>query len=278
MIQIDKAKCTKCQQCTEVCFLGILTGDNENIPTINNTENCFDCGHCIAVCSQDAITHSNVKSIGQTSPASLGMASYLMSRRSCRHFKNRQLDKAVLEQMLQVTTYAPTTFNSQERSVIVISDKHILNSLKRSLVKPTRTGISVMKIMSSKLMKLFTSKEAQAYFSRAILDLQITLEKFNKGEDAFFHDAPHLVLFCGVKNDPFGKDHALGAMYYFMDVAQQNGFGTCINGHIQNAHSLIRKHVALPKDYRVFGALTVGYPKKIYKNMISRKAASILWS
>ncbi|NIN62619.1 MAG: hypothetical protein GTN55_09815, partial [Gammaproteobacteria bacterium] len=71
-------------------------------------------------------------------------------------------------------------------------------------------------------------------------------------------------------NDAFGKDHSLHAMSYFMTQAQAMGYGTCVIGHVQSAHKLVAQHVKIKKYHRVFGAITLGRPKTVYRRTVSR--------
>jgi nitroreductase len=105
----------------------------------------------------------------------------------------------------------------------------------------------------------------------------MTLRHAANGQDMFFHNAPALVLFTSTSKDPFGKDHSLLAMSYFMTQAQAMGYGTCVNGSVQAAHKLVAQHVKIKKDHRVFGAITLGRPKTAYRRTVTRKAADVSW-
>jgi|GEM_PF-4449997 len=54
-------------------------------------------------------------------------------------------------------------------------------------------------------------------------------------------------------------------------------YGTCVIGHVQSAHKLVAQHVKIKKYHRVFGAITLGRPKAVYRRTVSRKAADVGW-
>ncbi len=52
-IDVDSNKCTKCGNCTKVCFEGALKIKEKGIKFIS--ENCIGCGMCVKVCNEEAI-------------------------------------------------------------------------------------------------------------------------------------------------------------------------------------------------------------------------------
>ena len=49
---IDKELCTACKQCMQVCIRDNITVEDFAIEIGGN---CFECGHCMAICKQKAI-------------------------------------------------------------------------------------------------------------------------------------------------------------------------------------------------------------------------------
>jgi NAD-dependent dihydropyrimidine dehydrogenase PreA subunit len=52
---IDPEKCTKCQECVEVCPVECITGAEDTVPTID-AEECTECAACESECPAEAIT------------------------------------------------------------------------------------------------------------------------------------------------------------------------------------------------------------------------------
>ena len=50
---IDEELCTACKQCMQVCIRDNIVVEDFAIETGSN---CFECGHCMAICKSGAIT------------------------------------------------------------------------------------------------------------------------------------------------------------------------------------------------------------------------------
>jgi len=261
--------------------MNIISRSGDGFPKIKNPENCFLCGHCVGVCESNAIFNSQfnydeIKPM-QHNISSDDMMSFLKMRRSCRHYQNKKVDKVILQKLIETAKMAPTVFNCEERGFVVISKKETLNKFRDKLYGSTKRGLKLIRLMTNKPMSLMLTKEAKEYFRRARLDLEMTLSNEGVGMDTYFHGAPHLILFTGIAKDPFGKDHALNAMHYFMSMAQSMGLGCCINGHVQDASKVVSKLIEVPDQQKIYCAITLGYPSVQYKNSVSRKSAEVIW-
>ncbi|MCK4286861.1 MAG: hypothetical protein KAX18_11690, partial [Candidatus Lokiarchaeota archaeon] len=56
VIGIDKDKCSNCKQCIQECGRGYFSvNENGDVLFNEKLKTCNICGHCIAVCPEDAI-------------------------------------------------------------------------------------------------------------------------------------------------------------------------------------------------------------------------------
>lgn len=67
-LTIDQDKCIHCHLCEKACFLTRFCGFDSLEGAAE--QYCIGCGHCVAVCPRQAITHSGVKSTGTHRPRS----------------------------------------------------------------------------------------------------------------------------------------------------------------------------------------------------------------
>lgn len=65
-LTIDQDKCIHCHLCEKACFLTRFCGFDSLEGAAE--QYCIDCGHCVAVCPRQAITHSGVKSTEPIGP------------------------------------------------------------------------------------------------------------------------------------------------------------------------------------------------------------------
>ena len=59
MIEITPELCTKCEFCVETCPSMIFSMD-QDVVRVEFEDYCILCGHCIAICPEDAIHHERL--------------------------------------------------------------------------------------------------------------------------------------------------------------------------------------------------------------------------
>lgn len=279
---LDTEKCSGCGLCAEVCGLDVITRNGNGRPTINHTAYCHACGHCVAICPQHALSMPDLVGDEDTpvhahAISPLDMEAFLLTKRSCREFKERPVERSVIEQLIAVARMAPTAINCQERTFIVVTDAAKIAELRVALTTNIRSLLKLVKLAASKSAALFLPAETQQYMRHLQADLEVALRHMDEGEDSIFHNAPCLIFFTGVTKDPAGRDHTLGAQHYLMLYAETLGLGTCINGYAQSAPKVLAKHLDVPKGYTIYGALMLGYRKHTYRKRVHRKPASIAY-
>ena len=118
--------CIGCGLCAKDCFPGALEVQNGTAVLVN-MERCIDCGHCIAVCPQSAVTEDSVP-MDDVSPVRMeingtDLLDLMRSRRSCRHFRKEPVPESVWRQMIQAARACPTAKNLQATRYIVVTEK-----------------------------------------------------------------------------------------------------------------------------------------------------------
>ncbi|MBN1978109.1 MAG: nitroreductase family protein [Anaerolineae bacterium] len=279
---LDQEKCTACGLCVEVCGLDVIVRNGNGCPTIDRAAYCHTCGHCVAICPQNALSIQGVPG-DQFAPvhtpaiSPLDMETFLLTKRSCREFKERPVEKSVLENLITVARMAPTSINCQERAFIVVTDAAKIAELREALTQHIRSLLKMVKLAASKPAALFLSPESQEHMRHLQADFEIALRHTGGGDDYIFHNAPCLIFFTGITMDPSGRDHALGAQHYLMLYAETLGLGTCINGYAQSAPKILAKHLNIPKAHTIYGAIMLGYRKHTYRKRVYRKPASVVY-
>ncbi len=279
---LDTQKCTACGLCAQVCGLDVIVRNGNSYPTINRAAYCHACGHCVAICPQGAlsvrgITGDEFAPTGASTISSLDMEAFLLTKRSCREFKDRPVERPVIEDLIAVARMAPTSINCQERAFIVVTDRRKIAELRVALTRHTRSMLRLITLAASKPMSLFLSPETRQHMRHLQADFEVALHHLDNGDDYIFHNAPCLIFFAGITMDPSGRDHALGAQHYLMLYAETLGLGTCINGYAQSAPKVLAKHLTVPKAHTIYGATMLGYRKHTYHKRVYRKPASVVY-
>jgi nitroreductase/NAD-dependent dihydropyrimidine dehydrogenase PreA subunit len=279
---LDKEKCTACGLCAEVCGLDVIVRNGKERPTIDRVAYCHACGHCVAICPQNALSFCGIASdefapMRAPTISPLDMETFLLTKRSCREFKKQPVEKSVIENLIDVARMAPTSINCQERAFIVVTDADKIAELRDALTKHTRSILKLTKLAASKPASPFLAAESQEHMRHLQADFEVALRHMENGGDYIFHNAPCLIFFTGIAMDPSGRDHALGAQHYLMLYAETLGLGTCINGYAQSAPKVLAKYLDIPKGHTICGAIMLGYRKHTYRKRVYRKPASVVY-
>ena len=112
-LTIDQDKCIHCHLCEKACFLTRFCGFDSLEGAAE--QYCIGCGHCVAVCPRQAITHSGVKStepIGPV-PGEAEVLNLLMKTRSVRHFKPDPVSRETWNVLRRAAEYSQSGLNAQ---------------------------------------------------------------------------------------------------------------------------------------------------------------------
>jgi len=282
-IQLNIDNCIKCGSCARECSIGVISWKAEEYPEVVKAEQCFECGRCMARCMHNAIKvgeYSNEDFITIPQDKLIEpetMENFLLSKRSCRKYQDKPIEKGVLEKLLKVAQMAPTTMNCEEKTYKVIQDKKVIDKIRKSILKHTKGMLSMMKFFTSKPISVLFPKDTIAFFNRMVIELKLIKKHSEQGNDPLFYDASCLVLFTGIGMSPMGKDNALAGMHYFMLMAESMGLGSCISGFIQSAPQKVAKIVNVPKYYKIYGAIMLGYPAAPFTKTILRHEPEVNW-
>lgn len=126
---IDDELCTACKQCASVCIRdNIVVGDVAR----EIGGNCFECGHCMAICKQNAITLKSFEGkkdrIVDYNPSEIPVGyddflQFLKQRRSIRWFKNKKIDGDTFEKLFEGAYYSPSAQNNQDVEFVVLDER-----------------------------------------------------------------------------------------------------------------------------------------------------------
>lgn len=128
-LEINADKCSACGLCAKVCIRDNIVIDDVACETGSN---CFECGHCMAICKENAITLISFKDdddrIEEYNPRSIpvdydNLLQLYKQRRSVRWFKNKKIDKTTFDKLFEGAYYSPSAQNEQDVEFIVLDEK-----------------------------------------------------------------------------------------------------------------------------------------------------------
>ncbi len=288
-IKIDEALCKKDGLCAMTCMRSIFQQKEKNtLPQIIDSKFCYGCGQCMAICSHGAISHSRYPDGTVTPIISENMPSYdqvmelIRSRRSKRLFKNRPIEKDVLDKVIDAARFAPSGHNEQSTQFIVVQDRDKIHEIgkltAKGLVKmaqPFRYAIGRM------IMRRVIGARSTEYVTKMVPELETLAAKYNEGDDMILRQAPTLLLFCADSvGGTFAGVNANLALHNATLAAETVGLGCFYTGFVvivSDRDSSICSSVGLPDTHKIYGALAVGYPRLKFKNWQERNPPKVTW-
>lgn len=264
LIEIDQSKCTRDGICLEACPRDLLETDMLGYPCIpeGNRPLCIECGHCVSVCSSGALRHRNVqsedaKSSDEVFPwSSEALAKFLKCRRSIRKFTDQSVPQELVQQVLEVTRWAPS-----------LSNAHFVNWLV---------------IRESSEMKRLANLATEWFALENNVDLQHPLfpELYERIPCRILRCAPHLVIAHAAKFYNFAELNSAIALTYFELAAFSYGLGTSWASIFTRAaaeYPPLIQALGIPSNHQVFGALIFGYPKWQHHTIPHRPDVRVSW-
>lgn len=249
-VMIDTAKCVGCGKCARICVAHNIAVDHKKAKTI--LEDCVMCGQCTAVCPTKAVSISGCDT-GQTemegdvrlNPDEV--LDVIRFRRTIRRFKQKEIPRSVIEQILEAGRLTHTAKNMQDVSFVVLDRK--------------KNHIEQMAVSLFRKIK-------------PLADLLSPMAKNNKIDDHFFFfNAPTVIVILA-------KDRTNGllAAQNMEFVAEANGLGVLFSGYFTmaaNASGKIKKALRVPRGKRAAMTLVVGYPDVKFLRSPQRKKLDV---
>jgi nitroreductase/NAD-dependent dihydropyrimidine dehydrogenase PreA subunit len=268
MIQfrIDEERCTQCGECAADCPAGVISMDE--YPKITDEEGCYRCQHCLAVCPSGAVSI-----LGRNPDASIELQGNMMDgtrletlikgRRSVRRYKAKDLDPALIDELLDTACHAPTGVNAQSVLFTVVRQGAVMKTVREEVM--------------AQLMKLHDGPGLPAglvaqYIGRAVKAWQ------EEDRDIIFRGAPHLLITSAPKDAPCPVQDTHIALATFQLMAHARGVGTLWDGMVMMALSLwpgLGARLGIPADHVVGYAMVFGEPAVQYHRTVQRGPARV---
>lgn len=246
-ILIDLSKCVGCGLCAKDCVgFDIVI---ENGKALARGDSCIKCGHCEAICPNNA-----VKVLGFESPVEEfteqtrlnpdELLNAIKTRRTIRQFTEEPVAKEVIDMILEAGRLAPTGVNAQGTSFVVIQEKK--SDCEKLAVKKFRGLLS------------FGQK-----FIPQLRNMKID-------DNFFFKKAPLVIVVLG--EDKVSASLAAQNMAF---MAEANGLGVLFSGFFTNCLKMIKKIRKLLglKNCEPVTTLVIGHPAVKYKRTANRNNA-----
>jgi len=286
---VDTETCLGDGICAEICPEDILEMVKEKAATVEErADACIQCGQCVAVCPTESLEMPKLpmEDFHRLDKMPFGydeFFDFLRLRRSVRVFKDKPVERGVIEKILEAAATAPMGFPPHTTEVIVIDNKEELDFLLKEFVEDYEflvKGFSNPFIRT--MIRLQAGAEDFHTLKHHILDVARHANEVYHDHDGdnYMRGAPVLMMFHGNRWTMSYEENAHLVCHHSMLAALSLGLGSTIIGLIPpvvDRSKLLRERYAIPKDNKVCTSLVLGYPKYKYRQSIRRDLAGVLY-
>jgi len=286
LVSIDRRRCKKDGLCVRVCEKVFAQEAEGSVPIVAHEEHCNSCGHCVLICPAGAIIQKDCPPEklhavqNEILPSYESLREMIVSRRSIRNFQKRDIEKELIEKVIDGARFAPSAKNTQSTQFVVIQDRMLLRNIASATAE--WLGKTAKRLKNPVLRKLYLlrGEKSADEVMKWISQFELIVERMRSGSDPILREAPVLVLFHAHQSVSFAEANANLAVQNAMLIATSLGLGTFYTGYVVAASGrdkTTRRLLGLPKNHRVYGGLAIGYPEITFSQWIERNPAVITW-
>jgi NAD-dependent dihydropyrimidine dehydrogenase PreA subunit/nitroreductase len=286
-LTIDQNKCNACGVCVEICKDFSLYIENDKL-LVSKTPlfGCIGCGQCAAVCPTGAIiVEGRTLSLDDfiKQPLKQERANYdtflnlLVSRRSVRDYKDKEIPDEIIQNILNAAVTAPMGLPPSDVGVLIFKGREKVREFSFDFIEALKKMKKFFSPFMLAIMKPFLKRADYELTKSFIVPLIDFFEKSKESKKNYLlYDAPLAVYFYNSGYaDP--ADPYITATYAML-AAHSLGLGCCMIGSIapflKHMKGFKEKH-NIPENSKDGIFLIFGYPKYKYQKAIKRSFAKI---
>lgn len=264
---VDENLCIQCGECVADCPMGVLAMDG-SIPRMVNEVGCIRCQHCLAVCPGGAVSilgnhPENSIPLSGNFPDAGQLATLIKGRRTVRRYLDQDLPPALIDELLNIASHAPTGVNSNALLFTVIKERAVLHRLREEIIG---------KLAERKAANQLPEGLAGKYLAWTVSAWQ------EEGKDTLFRGAPHLVITSAPAASPCPAQDTIIALTTFQLIAHARGLGTVWDGICMMALAACPELIArlgIPAEHTLGYAMAFGLPAVTYHRTVQRGPAMV---
>ncbi|MEW5869540.1 MAG: nitroreductase family protein [Chloroflexota bacterium] len=275
MVIVEKDKCVGCGLCAKICHEQCIRLNNHNKIEINHFL-CSTCTQCIAICPLQALSWEGIPPAvfeKERIPTSAQLEELFKERRTVRDYKKTPIDRALLEEIIQIGIYAPT--NNYNLKAIVVDDPAMMREFDAIILR----YVSLVYNLFYKPEILF--KVLSAITPLVTAKQKVKLETGLKRGSAFESMPAATIFIVGDARILESETSAQYALYNMILCAQVKGIGSRISAAgmlTLDRNRAVRKNLNLRRHEHILANLDLGYPAVRFRNKVEGKHMPVVWA
>ncbi len=283
---IDQEICTGCGLCVKVCpsdTISMVGGK----AAVTGTES-LNCGHCQEVCPVDAIRVTTLEQLefvnfaadnswlkpGTSDTAQL--VRLMGSRRSCRNFKDKPVERSLLEDLVKIGTTAPSGSNWQEWTFTILPERKDVEAFGDQVMGfYKKLNKMANNAPLRNLLKLIGQPALSTYYEAYAEKTAEAIAGWTSREhDSLFHGAPAAIAVGASANSACPAEDALLATQNILLGAHSLGLGTCLIGFAVEAMKRDKKIInslGAANGENCYAVIAIGWPDEQYQQVAYRE-------
>jgi nitroreductase len=215
-------------------------------------------------------------------PSSEEVLELLRTRRSIRVFKDKPVERRLVEEIIEAARFAPSAYNSQTTEFIVVQDKERLENIVQATGNFCADFLAKLRNpLMRRILPIVMRIPAQYVTEMLLPHIELIVAEIKKGRDPVLYNAPLLILFHAEERPMSPADvNASLALHNAALMAYSQGLGSFYAGFLAEGFKRCKpaqQLVKLPENHKVYGALCIGYPRFEFKKWPERRPPRITW-
>jgi nitroreductase len=158
----------------------------------------------------------------------------MRSRRSKRAYRDKKVERHVIEKVLEAARFAPSGHNEQSTEFVVVQDKKIIQEITALTAKGlARMAMPFRYAIGRMIMRLVLGQRGAAYVGELAPELEGLVDLYHNGTDIILREPPVLILFCADSvGGTFAATNANLAVHNAALAAETVGLGCFYPGFV----------------------------------------------
>lgn len=268
-------------KCVTVCPAGTLLKEGKEV-SVAHSEFCISCGHCVDVCSSEAISHSkftkgSIHKVDYSAyPSPENLLALLRGRRSNRALLKDSVPSEVIEKIIEAASLAPTASNVQRVSYTVVSGEEKLDII-RNFTMGHYTKL--YKMLTFAPLRLILKPLMGGLYRKYIPQFTKMIANHKNGGDPILRHTTAVIFIHTPKGQRFRAEDCNLAYQNGSLMAESLGVSQIYTGFVLNASGSHRGKLEklLGIEGQIAAGMALGMPKFRYEKYADREVAKITY-